>query len=287
MAFPLVRDLRTRFSYLDADGNDIYETMVFTGRFEIALPGGFAPNIFTWRDPLAGIRQTTYSRLLYTPDRFRHSAITDPDVFRLVRICDRYEITSPGSPRQVTLEIFPDGNTGDIEIIFRSDEMFLNYISNFTRSAFRMFVDLWKVELANWRHGDELWSYFVRAQTLPNQYQAMIRAACDVPITRITIKLTDLYQDPISTMNIIADEYFITNYNAAVPLGQNSILSIPSLIGLLGTQNPRDPRRMVPITSVTKVEIQYEVIAPVQGVKRPRSRSLGGGRSHRRRNRKH
>lgn len=218
-----------------------------------------------------------------------HNAITDTDVFRLLSVYDAYLIsTALGDKVRIEITVV---NQADVIFDFIAGGFSSNYgVRNnggIDLETYRFFEDLWKIELALQVNGAEIWDYYLRAQTLPAQYQAMIRAACDQPITIIPINLTDLYQDPISTLNIVEGEYYITNYTGpGTPLGQYPILSMGSLIGLLGSANPRDPRRMVPITSITKVRIVYIVSMPEpRGLKRPRSRSLEGGRSPRRRNR--
>lgn len=224
------------------------------------------------------------------PNGIPHNAITDTDVFRLLSVYDAYLI-STALDDKVRIEITVD--QGSLIFDFIAGGFSSTFVSSFVNGGigidletYRFFEDLWKIELALQADGALLWDYYLRAQTLPAHYQAMIRAACDQPITFIPINLTDLYQDPISLTNIVEGEYYITNYTGpGTPLGQYPILSIASLIGILGSANPRDPRRMVPIISITKVRIVYIVSIPEpRGLKRPRSRSLEGGQSPRRRN---
>lgn len=298
IAFPLVRDLLTFHAGTPPYFNNIHFSNA--SGFQMSVPSNpfaLVPptlNHIAWDDLSnnVGIRRIGLEKYVYGPNQIPRGDNTKPDVLRLVNISKQYEVTSPACPILMNMRIdidFDSDNDSSVVFGFTSAHTYCSYVTVHPTNnngihieVFRLLVDLWKVELATRPDGGQLWDYFMRAQTLPPQYQDMIRAACDRPITVILINLTDLYQDPISTMNIVAGEYFITNYTAQTPLSQNSILSISSLLGLLGTANPRDPRRMTPIISITKVRIQYAAPQPLpQGTKRPRSRSLEGGSAQR------
>jgi hypothetical protein len=221
------------------------------------------------------------------------------DWFRLVRICNEYRFDhSDGRTDYMVLDNGLANGALAIAIGIKENHAlgrdFINFGRDLDYTAFDydladFFLNLWKIELETRLDGADLWQDYHRAETLPNNWGRMIRDACEAVITVININVTDLYQDPISTMNIVPGEYFITNY-APPPanLGTNSILSRRSLLGLLLNPPvggvPLDPRKMVPIVTITKVLIQYNaaVINPLppvgqSGLKRPRDDGGGGG----------
>jgi hypothetical protein len=237
------------------------------------------------------------------------------DWFRLVRIATHYDIEhTNGRTDVISFSNYVGASRMDIDIrqMARAEdgvvksrlsiELQYNRFLNIPRLP-DFFLNLWKIELENRPDGSDLWEDYHRAQNLPLIWARMIRDACEAAITVITINIADLYQDPISTMNIVPGDYYITNY-APPPaaLGTNSILSRRSLLLLLLSVPAGgvhlDPRKMVPIISILKIRIQYNpamvnVLPPVGfgGMKRKggplgepdaklaRTFSLGGGKS--------